>query len=538
VLLGAVGFVLLIACVNVAGLFLARAESRSREIVVRSAMGAGRASLVRQLVLEAAALASVAGVAGIAAAYAGVRALLALAPADLPRLDEIRIDSTVLLFALALTTITALLFGLWPALRLSRVNLQDSLREGGRGMAGSHTAARMRSALVVIQCALAILLLAGAGLLLRSLAALRGMHTGYRTENVLTMRVNASRTRFTQGPQVAQFYDQLLERVRALPGVQGAATTTGLFLSNTPSSATFTLEDRAPFPPSDQIEATIDTVSPGFFETMRVRLVRGRFIDRRDGRETQPVIVVNETFASKYWPNQDPIGKRMVFGEPDPDRPQDTRWMTIVGVAGDMRRRGLHQGSRLETFLPAAQGGGRNMQLLVAATGNPFALVSSIRKEIRALEPSGPITEVSTIEAEIGESLAVRRFQALLLSLFSFLAVLLSSVGIFGLMAQVVSRRTAEIGLRMALGATPRHVLRMVLRQGLVLAAIGAVAGIAGAFALARVLHSLLFGVTPADPISYAAAVIAMALAVLVACGLPAWRAARVDPLVALRNDG
>ena len=534
VLLGAVGFVLLIACVNVAGLFLARAESRNREIVVRSAMGASRGCLMRQLVMEAGALASVAGLAGIFAAYAGVRALLWLAPRDLPRLDEIRIDAAVLLFALCLTTLTALLFGLWPAWRLSRVNLQEALREGGRGMAGSHGAARMRSALLVVQCALAILLLAGAGLLLRSLSALRGMETGFRTANVLTMRVNVSRSRFAQGPQVVEFYNQLLQRVRALPGVQGAATISDLFLSNTPNSGTFTLEDRPPFPPSEQIEATDDVVSPDFFETMHVRLLHGRFIDARDGRDTPPVVVVNETFANKYWPGQDPVGKHMVFGEPDPQRP----WMTIVGVVGDMRRRGLHQGSRLEVFLPTTQAGGRNLQLIVATTGNPISLAPAIRQEIRSLDASTPITNLSTVEAEIGESLAVRRFQALLLTLFSLIAVLLSAVGIFGLMAQVVSRRTAEIGLRMALGAGPGDVLRMVLHQGLSLSAIGATAGLCGAFALARVLHSMLFGIGPADPVSYAAAIVAMALAVLIACGLPAWRAACVDPLVALRDDG
>ena len=287
VLLGAVALVLLIACVNVAGLFLARAEARGREIVVRAALGASRTTLVRQLVMEAAALAAVAGAVGILASYAGVRALLWLAPADLPRLDEIGIDGLAVMFAVGVTTCTAILFGLWPAWRLSRVNLQDALREAGRGMAGSRAAARTRAALVVAQCALAILLLAGAGLLLRSLGALRGMDAGFRTSNVLTMRINASRTKYAQGPQLIQFYDQLLARVRALPGVKGAALTSDLFLSNTPNSGTFTLEDRPPFPPSEQIEATGDLVSPGFFETMQVRLVHGRFFDGSD-KEGRP----------------------------------------------------------------------------------------------------------------------------------------------------------------------------------------------------------------------------------------------------------
>jgi putative ABC transport system permease protein len=533
VLLGAVLFVLMIACVNVAGLFLARAESRSREIVVRSAIGASRTTLLRQLFLEAGALALVAGAAGVLVAYLGVRALVWMAPRDLPRVDEIGLDGSVLIFAIVVTTLTAIACGLWPAWRLSRVNLQEALRDSGRGVSGSHAAARTRSALLVVQCALAILLLAGAGLLLRSLGALRGMDAGFRTAGVLTMRVNASRASFPQPPQLRQFYDQLLERVRALPGVTSAAVATDLFLSNTPSSGTFTLEDRPPFPPSEQIEATIDRVSPSFFETMQVKLVRGRFPDTRDRDEAGGVIVINETFANRYWPGQDPVGKRFTFGDPGPN----TRWLTIIGVAGDMRRRGLNQGSRLETFLSTTQGAGRNMQLLVATNGDPLALAPAVRAEIRALDPSAPVTALGTVDGQIADSLAIRRFQAWLLALFSALAVLLSAVGIFGLMAQVVTRRTPEIGVRMALGATPGDVLGMVLRQGVVLATIGAAIGLAGAFVVARALRSLLFGVGTADPVSYLAAALVLAASVLIATALPAWRAARIDPTLALRQD-
>jgi putative ABC transport system permease protein len=533
-LLGAVAFVLLIACVNVAGLFLTRAEARSREIMVRSAMGAGRGSLIRQLLVEATVLAAAAGVSGIAVAYGGVRALVWLAPKDLPRLDEISLDTVALVFGVCLTSVTALLFGLWPAWRLSRVDLQEALRGGGRGLTGARGAANMRAILVAAQCALAILLLAGAGLLLRSLGALHGIDLGFRTQDVLTMRLNPSRSRFVRGPEVRQFYDQVLQRVRTLPRVNGAALISSLFLSDTPNSGTFTLEDRAPFPPSEQIEATGDVVSPGFFETMHVRLVRGRFLNSSDTDGAARAVVVNETFANRYWPNQDPTGKRLVFGRPGPDN----SWITIVGVVGDMHRRGLHRGARLETFHPSGQRGGGSMQLLVAANGAPLALVPAVRAEIRALDPSGPITEIGTVEAEIGESLAVRRFQALLLSLFSLLAVLLAAVGAFGLMGQLVVRRTPEIGLRMALGATPQRVMKMVLGHGLLLAAAGSLAGIGGALVVARILKTLLFGVSAADPISYAGAAIAMAFAILLACSLPAWRAAHIDPIAALRDDG
>jgi predicted permease len=538
VLLGAVGFVLLIACVNVAGLFLSRAEARGREILVRSALGASRSSLVRQLVMEAAALSIAAGAAGLIAAFIGVRLLLRAAPRDLPRIDEISLDPIVLAFALGLTTITALAFGVWPAWRASRVNLQQALRDGGRGMAGSHGAARARGALIIVQCALAIVLLAGAGLLLRSLGALRGTDAGFRTDGVLSMRVNASSTKFPDAPRMLPFYAELIARVRALPGVKSASMISALFLSNTPSSGDFTLEDRPPFPSAEAIEATRDVVSPDFLESMQVRLVSGRFFDARDTASSAPVVIVNETFAKRYWPNRDPVGQRMMFGRPATGpgaRPP--QWMTIVGVIGDMKRRGLHQGARLETFMSTGQRVSRGMQLLIVTdSGHPLALTPAIRAEVRALDASGPITEITTVDALIGESLALRRFQALLLALFSTLAVMLAAVGIFGLMAQVVSRRTSEIGLRMALGAARGDVLGMVLRQGLTLAGIGALFGLAGAFALARALHALLYGVGVADPVSYVGAMTVLVVSVLLACALPAWRASRVDPMAALRE--
>ncbi|MGB2714089.1 MAG: ABC transporter permease [Vicinamibacterales bacterium] len=534
VLLGAVGFVLLIACVNVAGLFLARAERRSREIVVRSALGASRGRLVRQMLIESATVAIVAGAAGILAAYAGIRILVSLAPRDLPRVDEIALDATVFAFALAITSLTAIVCGLWPALRSSSVNLQEALRDSSRSVAGSKAAARTRASLLVAQCALAVVLLAGAGLLIRSLQVLHATDPGFQTASILTMRVNASRASFPQPPQLRQFYDQLLERVRRLPGVKGAAITSNLFLTDTPSSGTFTLEDRPPFPPSEQIEATTDMVSPDFFEMMQVPLVRGRFFDSRDRDGGARAIVINETFAKRYWPNEDPVGKRLVFGSPGERNP----WITIVGVAADMHRRGLHRGARLETFFSTTQNMGRNMQLLVSTDGNALAVAPAVRAEVRALDRSAPVTAVSTVEAQLGESLAIRRFQAWLLAMFSLLAVLLTAVGVFGLMAQLVVRRTAEIGVRMALGASPADVLAMVLRQGAILAAGGALLGLLGAFLLARALQSLLFGVGPGDPFSYVSAAVVMGLSLLIACAVPAWRASRVDPTLALRQDG
>ena len=375
--------------------------------------------------------------------------------------------------------------------------------------------------------------------LLRSLGALRATDAGFRTDGVLTMRVNASSTKFATPPQLLPFYAQLLERVRGLPGVKSASMISTLFLSNTPSSGIFTLEDRPPFPPGEAIEATRDTVSPGFLESMQVKLVSGRFFDARDTATSPLVVIVNETFAKRYWPTRDAVGQRLVFGRPDTSpTAKPPQWIEIVGVIGDMKRRGLHQGARLEMFVSTNQRVNRNMQLLIATDNdNPLALTPAIRAEVRALDPTGPITEITTIDAMVGESLALRRFQALLLALFSILAVLLAAVGIFGLMAQVVSRRTSEIGLRMALGAGRGDVLGMVMRQGLVLAGLGAILGLAGAYALARTLSAMLYGVGVADPVSYAAALGALLAAVLLACALPAWRASRVDPMVALREE-
>ncbi len=532
-LLGAVGFVLLIACTNVAGLMLARAEARGREVAVRAALGAGRGRLAVLMLSEAVSLAAVAGAAGLVAAWVGVRVLVAVAPVDLPRLDEISLNAPVLLFALAVTGLTSVLFGLAPALRISLLNLNEALREGGRGVAGSLGGQRIRSTLVISECALAIMLLAGAGLLLRSLSSLRAVDPGFRTHGVLMMEAAASRTKYPEGPQAADFYQRLMERVRGLPGVTGAGAITTLLLSETPNSGTFTLEDRPPFPPAEQIEATTDIVSPGFFRAMNVRLKYGRFFDDRDREGAPRAAIINSTFAERYWPGRDPVGRRFVFGTPS----ERNAWITIVGVVEDMHRRGLHRAARLETFGPLAQRPARGMQLMVTTAGEPLALARAVRSEIRVLDSTAPVTKVTTVEAELGESMAHRRFQALLLAMFAALALVLAAVGVFGLMYQTVARRTHEIGLRMALGAQSGDVVGMILRHGLLLAGIGVAMGVLGALVLSRVVRGLLFGVGPADPVSYLSAVVLLSGAAFVACWLPARRATRVDPLATLRHE-
>jgi putative ABC transport system permease protein len=534
-LLGAVGFVLLIACVNVAGLMLARAETRGREVALRAALGAGRGRLITMVMAESTSLALIAGFAGLAAAWIGVRILVASAPPDLPRLSEIGLNGPVLMFALAATVLTAVLSGLAPAWTLARLDLNRAIRDGGRSMAGAQGAERTRAKLVIAECMLAVMLLAGAALLLRSFTSLRGVDPGFRTQDVLTLQVATARTTNDQRPQVAEFYRQLLEKVGAMPGVAGATAITTLHLSETPNSGTFTLEDRPPFPEAEQIEATTDRVVPNFFEVLQVKLKYGRRFDQRDGAEAPRAIIINDSFAKRYWPGRDPVGQRMVFGRPSERNP----WITIVGVVEDMHRRGLHRPARLETFLPVAQSPARGMQLLVAASdkGSALRLTSAVRAAIRSLDARAPITQVSTVEDEVGESLAGRRFQTMLLSLFAILALVLAAVGIFGLIYQTVLRRTQEIGVRMALGAQSSDVVNMVIKRGMILIATGVGLGIAGSLALAKVVQGLLYGVTPFDILSYVAAALVLGAFGLLACWLPARRVTLVDPLEALRHE-
>jgi putative ABC transport system permease protein len=533
VLAGAVAFVLLIACTNVAGLFLARVEAREREIAVRAALGAGRRRLIRQLLTESMVLAMGAGVIGLGFAVWATDALVGLAPRDLPRLAEIGISSNVLWFTLGVTLLTGVLFGLAPAVRISRGELIESLREGGRSLAGGVRARRMRAALVVAEFAMAVVLLAGAGLMIRSLAFLRGVDPGFRPDRLLTMRISVSSSKTPERAQIAAFYQQLIERIRALPGVREAGGIRDIFLSRTPSSAGFTIEGRAPEPEEHRIEATIDPVTPGYFTAMGVPLTRGRFFTGQDGPASPPVAIINETMARRFWPNEDPIGKRFTFGDPRPD----SSWLRIVGVVADMRRQGLDSLARCETFEPLSQRPSRGMNLVIRTAGDPLKLAQGVRAEVRAMDRDTPVINVTTIERLLGESMAERCFQMTLLGLFSTVALALAAIGIYCLMYHSVARRTHEIGVRIALGASARDVLALVVREGLLLAAVGVAAGLAGSFALTRALAGLLFGVTATDPVTFAGVAGMLLMVALAASLIPARRATRVDPMVALRYE-
>jgi predicted permease len=533
VLLGAVAFVLLIACGNVANLFLGRGAARGREIAVRSALGAGRSRLIRQLLTESTVLSLLAGGLGLAVAFWGIRGLVLLAPKDLPRLDEIAIDIPVLIFTLAVSLIAGILFGIVPALRVSRVDLNDALREGGRSLSGGRGMRYLRSGLTVAEVALSMILLTGAGLMIRSLVSLQAIHPGFQTENVLTWRVSPSRARYPQPPQLAAFYADLLQRLQSIPGVLNAAVTTDVFLSSTPNSGSFAVEGHPSPPPEQQIEATTDRVSINYFQTMGVRLIHGRFFNEHDGPDTTPVALINETMARRFWPGEDAVGKRFKFGDAGSPGP----WLTVVGIVGDMRRQGQDKVARCETFAALAQRPARGMTLVVHAASDPAKTAGMVRDAVRSVDRSAVLFERSTIADQIGESLAQRRFQTLLLSLFSLLALVLAAVGIYGVVYQSVSQRTNEIGIRVALGAQKSSLLGMIVGEALRMVLVGALAGGIAAFAISRALSSFLYSVTAADPVTYVAVALLLALAAVLASVIPARRAAGVDPINALRYE-
>ncbi len=533
ILLGAVAFVLLIACVNVANLFLGRGAVRGREIAVRAALGAGRGRLVRQLLTESTVLSMIAGALGLVIAFWGIRGLVLLAPKDLPRLDEISINGPVLAFTLGISLIAGMLFGTVPALRISRVDLNEALREGGRSQAGGRRLRYVRWGLSVAEVALSMILLTGAGLMIRSLVNLQSIRPGFQTENVLTWKVGPSRTKYSKPPQVAAFYATLLERLQAIPNVQSAAMVTNVFLTSTPDSGGFSIEGRPALPPEQQIEATLDSVSPNYFKTLSVPLIRGRFFDDHDGASSVPVVLINETMARRFWPNEDAVGKRFTFGDPGPN----TEWLTVVGIVGDMRRQGMDKAARCETFLPLAQSPARSVTLVVHTSSEPAKVAGLVRDAVRGIDKSAVLFERSTIADQIGESLSQRRFETLLLGMFSILALILATVGIYGVVFQSVSQRINEIGIRVALGAQKSSLLRMIMGEALGLVFVGALLGGLAAFATSRALSSFLYSVTAADPVTYLAVFVLLSAAAALAGVIPARRATNVDPINALRYE-
>ncbi len=531
-LLAGVGVVLLMACVNVAGLALAQSVGRQRELAVRAALGAGRGRLLRLLITESVLLALAGAAVALLVVQWGVRALIVLAPSTIPRLAEVEPDTSVLAVTMAVAVVSGIGIGLVPAFTASRPDLRDALQDGGRGAAGgSPVGRRLRAGLVVGEVALAVMLCAGTFLLLRSFTALLTVNPGFSPEGLLTMQVELP-DRLTTAEARLAYYDELFERLRALPGVVAAGGTTRLPLGSTSVSTTIDVEGR-PRPDAELPEVQFRRAVDDYFRAMQMPVVRGRSFTREDGPASPPVAVVNEAMAARLFPGENPLGRRVRTG-PNPSRNQ---WTTIVGVVGDVRHTGLEQVPAPEMYIPHRQGPPVAPFLVVRTTGNPAELVERLRADARAFDRALALFDVRTMLDVRSASVAPRRFVLLLVSVFGGLALLLAGVGVYGVMALVVGERTREMGVRLALGAEPRAVLWMVLGQAARLAAIGIALGVAAAWLLSPLLASQLFEVRPADPVTFTAAPIVLLAAAALAAFIPARRAMRVDPLVALRVD-
>ena len=529
-LLGAVGFVLLIACLNIANLLLARASVRRREIAVRTALGAGRWRITRQLLTESLLLAVAGGAVGLALSLLLTKLLIAISPADVPRLDQVGLDARVLAFTVGVAGLVGLFFGLAPALHASKTDLNDVLKEGGRSGSEGHRRNRVRAILVVSEIALALLLLIGAGLLIKSFVLLRDVNPGFDPENVLTMRVALPGARYPKPEQAATFFRELTQRVSALPGVEAAGAALSLPLGGSAGRA-FIREGR-PLIPEEALNAEYFVMTPDYFKAMRIPVKTGRSFTNADTAESPPVVVVNENIARRIFAGEDPIGKRIVVW------PDEKFAREIVGVVSDVKIMGLDEETGPQIYVPHAQDAGWGvLSLAVRTKGEPEALASPVRDVMFSLDKNQPPYDIKTMDDVFSASIANIRLVALLLGVFSMFALLLASIGIYGVIAYSVAQRTHEIGIRLALGAQTRDVRRMIVTQGMVLALIGAGLGLAGAFAATRVMRGLLYGVSATDPLIFIAVSLLLTVVALLACYIPARRATKVDPMVALRYE-
>lgn len=532
VLMAAVACVLLIACANLGNLMLGRTAARRKELAIRTALGAQRARLIRQIVTETFVVALVGSGLGLLMAFWATEFFIRVGSGAIPRADAIGIDGRVLLFTLGLSAVAALLAGLVPALQASKAAVREHLQEGGRegGTGGSR---RTRSVLIAAEMALAFVLLAGAAILVRTLWNMQEVDRGFKTDRVAVMTLSLPPALFAQPTDVTGFYARLLERVRALPGVDSAATTTGVLMPIVTNSSGMSIEGRPDPPAGQQIEYPIEVVSPGFFETLQIPAVAGRVFTEQDHATAPQTVVVNETFAKLAWPGQDAIGRRIKFGQQSSQGP----WLNVVGVIRDVRRGAVTRAIRPEVYLSALQGTPRTQMVIVRTAGDPTAILPSIRREVKALNPQLPLFATGTLAEEFDETLSQPRFRAVLLAGFAFIALLLASIGIYGVTAHAVSQRTQEVGVRMALGAQRSDVLSLILRQHLRPAIIGVVLGLAGALSLARYLQSMVYGIGATDPLTLVAMGLSLLLVAVAACWIPARRATRVDALIALRNQ-
>jgi len=536
VLFGAVGIVLLIACANVANLLLARASSRSHEVAMRSALGASRGHIVLQLLLEALVLASLAGFVGLVLASWTVSLLLSMAPATIPRLDQVALDGVVLLYTLVAVVVITVLFGLTPSLWLARVSVTEVLSQGGRTGSGGPTQRQSRSALLIAQVALSLMLLLGAGLLLRSFSRLNAVQLGFEKDDVLTFRLALRSDPYDYDvDRTVRFFGSLEDRIRGLPGVDAVASVYGSPLAGYGVSTSIHFLDRAPPPEGQEDDVTVRVVTPGYHDALRIPVVNGRRLETGDRDGLARVALVSQSLSDHYHPNQDPVGRRiridmnLGYGSEDP-------W-TIVGVVGDIRSQALAAEPEPEIYVPHAQMGSRIMSVLVRMNPGADNLLPAIRREVQALDSNVPLRNVEMLEETVDRHLGPARFYLLLLAFFAGVAVALAGIGLYGVIAYLVSRRTREIGIRMALGAKSGDIGRMVLSQGVCLALVGVALGIIGAYLSSRAFQSLLYEVKPGDPLAFVGATVLLLGVVALAILLPAKRASSVDPVEALKSE-
>jgi len=532
VLFGAVGLLLLIACTNVASLLVVRGMARQKEIALRAALGAARRRVVRQLLTESVLLAAIGGALGLAVAWIGVKGLVAVSPADIPRIRNVGIDGVVLGFTSLVSILTGVFFGFVPALQLSQPDVAETLKEGSRGATQGRRSTRARNVLTVSELSLAAVLLIGAGLLVRSYLRLLAVNPGFRTEQLLTFRLSLPAAKYSDDVRIAAFYERALQRIRAVPGVVdvGAASDPPFLAANYLS---FRVQGRAPLPPGANQDAQTSVATPDYFKVMGVPLVRGRLFSERDSRQATLAAVISESMARRYWPNEDPVGRRIAIDGSD----NHPNWREIIGVVADTRSESLGELPYPQLYLPYAQLPQRSMTVMVRTAGKPLSVLPDIRAALYSVDQEQPLHAVSTMEEILSASIAQQRLSMLLLFVFALLALVLAGVGVYGVMSHIVGQRTQEIGIRMALGARPLDVLRMIMGQGMTLAAIGILAGALAAVGLARLIAGMLYGIEATDPATFVSVVAVLAAASFLACYVPARRATRVDAAIALRCE-
>ncbi|HMJ05084.1 MAG TPA: ABC transporter permease, partial [Chthoniobacterales bacterium] len=532
VLLGAVAFVLLIACANVANLLLARAAARHKEIALRLALGADRSRLTKQLLVESVMLSLLGAAVGLVLAYAGLRLLTRFIPADVAHAEMITIDASVLLFTVIVAVVTGLIFGLAPASQAVHSNINDTLKEGGRDSGSGPRGKRLRSALVIAEVAVSFILLIGAGLLINSFMHLRNLDPGFRTDHLLTLNVDLSETKYPDNPKRTAFFDEVVRRTQALPGVRSVAVAGNLPFTYNGDSMPIGVEGVPDPPPDQHPDVIFRAIGPGYFSTMGIPLVRGRDFNDQDNLDANLVVVVSEKTARHYWPNDDPIGKRIKNGSTTTDAP----WRTVIGVVKDVRQNDFVAEPKMQMYFTYRQLRSLMPNALILRTAvDPLSLATGVRNAIWSVDKDQTVANVDTMEHIVAGAVARQRFSMLLLAIFAGVALILAAVGIYGVMSYTVAQQTRDIGIRMALGAQRSDVLKMTVKQGLRLVGFGLVIGLAAAFVLTRVMASLLFGISATDPLTFVSISLVLLAVAILASYIPALRATRVDPMIALR---